>query len=568
MSTVIDSEVGRGSTDPRAGRARALAARAAWWIPIGLLGFLILYPLLQLLLTVGSQGTHALEALTSGSLPKILLNTLLYTVLTTIWGMALGLPLAWLLSRSDDRWTAVARTVICLGFVLPEFIYAIAYVFVLDPQTGYLTRLIHLVAPDFRPPLYGLWGMVLLTGFFCIPQIVILVEPALRNVSADLEEAAEACGSRTLNTLLRVTFPLVMPSVLTAALLTFLLAFASFGIPAALGIPSYFYVLSTDVYSLVSNYPPQFGQAAVLSMLFLVIGILIAVLQMYATRLSFRYRTLGGKGFRRRRQRPGLAVRVLRASYLWLVAAAVSIVPIAMIAAVSFAAKWWQLPGRLTLGNYGFVLFKDPLLAEIAMTTGSVTFLAILGVIVLALAMGIYTTARPGGAGSICVRILGYVALSVPPIAFTVGALLAYVKPPLEFYGTIWILVLAYWARFYPLAAAPIADALGQIDPALRESAAVSGAGGLRRLWSIELPLVRSAVVAAALVVMMFTIRELLSAIFLQSSQVKMAMVSVFNYWDEGNFERAAAMATVIVLVSGTIFVFANRLQSGTAWRH
>lgn len=567
MSTVIDSEFGH-QPKPLSGTWRGMSGRFMWWLPIGLLGFLILYPLLELLLTVGGQGRQVVEALTGGGLPKILLNTLVYTVLTTLWGMALGLPLAWLLSRSDDRWTAAARTVICLGFVLPEFIYAIAYVFVLDPQTGYLTRLVHLIAPRFQPPLYGLWGMALLTGFFCIPQIVILVEPALRNVSADLEEAAEACGSRTFNTLLRVTFPLVMPSVLTAALLTFLLAFASFGIPAALGVPSYFYVLSTEVYSLVSNYPPQFGQAAVLSMVFLAMGILIAILQMYATRLSFRYRTLGGKGFRRRRQRAGFGVRILRASFLWLMAAAVSIVPITVMAAVSFAAKWWQLPGPLTLENYGFVLLKDPLLADVAMTTGSVTFIAILGVLLLALAMGIYTTSRPGTVSSICVRLLGYVALSVPPIAFTVGALLAYVKPPLEFYGTIWILVLAYWARFYPLAAAPIADALGQIDPALRESAAVAGAGGMRRLWSIELPLVRSVVVAAALVVMMFTIRELLSAIFLQSSQVKMAMVSVFNYWDEGNFERAAAMATVIVFVSGTIFVLANRLQRGTAWRH
>jgi iron(III) transport system permease protein len=569
MSTLIDSPVSRPVAPPQDGRRRRRVSGAiAWWIPIGVLAFLILYPLFHLLLTVGGEGTHIVRTLTSGSLPKILLNTLLYTLLTTVWGMALGLPLAWLLSRSDDRWTAAARTVICVGFVLPEFIYAISYVFVLDPQTGYLTRVIHLVAPSFNPPLYGLFGMVLLTGFFCIPQIVILVEPALRNVSADLEEAAEACGSRTLNTLLRVTFPLVMPSMLTAALLTALLAFASFGIPAALGIPSYFYVLSTDVYSLVSNYPPQFGQAAVLSMLFLVIGVLIATLQMYATRLSFRYRTLGGKGFKRRRQQPRLALRVLRGTYLWLMAAVVSIIPIGMIAAVSFAAKWWQLPGPVTLENYGFVLLKDPLLADMAITTGSVASLAIVGVVILALALGIYTTTRPGTPASICVRLLGYVALSVPPITFTVGALLAYVKPPLELYGTIWILVFSYWARFYPLAAAPIADALGQIDPALRESAAVAGAGGLRRLWSIELPLARSAVVAAALVVMMFTIRELLSAIFLQSTQVKMAMVSVFNYWDEGNFERAAAMASVIVFVSATIFILANRLQRGTAWRH
>jgi iron(III) transport system permease protein len=401
-----------------------------------------------------------------------------------------------------------------------------------------------------------------------VPQIVILVEPALRNVAADMEEAAEVSGGGTVYTLLRITLPLVMPSVLTAALLTFLLAFASFGIPAALGIPAYFYVLSTEVYSIVSNYPPRFDVAAVLSILFLAIGLMVAVGQIYATRLAFRYRTLGGKGFRRSRPRPKAIIRLVRAVYLWTMVAAVSIVPIGIIAGVSLAAKWWQLPGRLTFEHYQAVLLNDPLLASVAKTTASVTCLTVMGTLAIALALALFTARQQSAWLRLPVRLLGYVAISVPPIAFTIGALLAYVKEPFNFYGTLWILVLAYWARFYPLAAGPISDALGQVDPALCESASVCGAGGLRSFWEIQLPLVRSAVVAAALVVLMFTVRELLSAVFLQSSQVKMAMVSVFNYWDEGNLERAAAMATVIVVVSAAVFLFANRLQSGAAWRH
>jgi iron(III) transport system permease protein len=165
-------------------------------------------------------------------------------------------------------------------------------------------------------------------------------------------------------------------------------------------------------------------------------------------------------------------------------------------------------------------------------------------------------------------RLLGYVALSVPPIAFTVGALLAYVVPPFNFYGTVWILVFTYWARFYPLAAGPISDGFLQLDPALRESALVAGAGSWRVFWQVQLPLIWPVVIAAGLVVMMFTMRELLSAVFLQSSQVKMAMVSVFNYWEEGNLERAAAMSSVIVFTCAAILVVANRLRQGAAWRH
>ena len=95
----------------------------------------------------------------------------------------------------------------------------------------------------------------------------------------------------------------------------------------------------------------------------------------------------------------------------------------------------------------------------------------------------------------------------------------------------------------------PISDGLMQLDPALRESA-WSPEPAASRVLELQLPLIRPIVVAAGLIVFMFTVRELLSAVFLQSSQIKMAMVAVYNYWDEGNLERAAAMSTVIVLTS------------------
>ena len=547
---------------------RVIPQGVAWLLPIGFLAAIILYPLGLLLVTVLTHGLESFQVLSSGRLLKVLVNTANYTLLSTACALVIGLPLAWMLSRGEDRLTAAARVMIALGFVLPEFIYAIAYVFLLDSNIGYLTRLIQLAVPGYAPPLYGLVGMSLITGLFCVPQIVILIEPALRNVSSDLEEAADICGSTTLNTLIRITFPLVAPALLTAALLTFLLAFASFGIPAALGIPVHFNVLSTEVYSIVLAYPPRFDVAAVLSLLFLAVGLIVVAGQMYAIRMAARYRTIGGKGFQRRRHRPSLLLRSLRAVYIWTMVAAVSLLPLFIIAAASFAEKWWEIPGPLTLRHYQFVVGENPLLPDIVRTTTSVTLLTVFGALALALALATFGASANRGIGWGFTRLLGYVALSVPPIAFTVGALLAYVVPPFNFYGTVWILVFTYWARFYPLAAGPISDGFLQLDPALRESALVAGARSWRVFWQVQLPLIWPVVIAAGLVVMMFTMRELLSAVFLQSSQIKMAMVSVFNYWEEGNLERAAAMSSVIVFTCAAILVAANRLRQGAAWRH
>jgi iron(III) transport system permease protein len=551
----------------RAPQAPAQFAGWLWALPVGALGFVVLYPLMALFATVFEHKAEALSILAMPRLLRVLSNTLQYTILTTVLALAVGLPLAWLLSRSEGQSTRIVRTLLVLSFVLPEFIYAIAYAFLLEPNTGYFTRLIHLIFADATPPLYGLIGMSIITGLYCVPQVVILVEPALRNISSDLEEAAETCGATTRATLFRVTLPLIVPSVLTATLLTVLLAFGSFGIPAALGIPVGYYVLSTEVFSIVSAYPPEFDKAAVLSLLFLLVGLLVALCQVYAVRKSIRYRSIGGKGFRRSRGRPSLLTRAGCHTFLWMCAALVSLLPLVIIFAASFAKKWWQIPGPLTLHHYEFVLGGDPLLFDVAWTTVSVTLLTVVGAIVLALALGTYSAARKGAAPGI-IRLLGYVALSVPPIAFTIGALLAYVAPPLPLYGTVWILVFTYWARFYPLAAGPILDNIIQLDPALMESAQVAGANRWFTFWRVQLPLIRGAVIAGGLIVMMFTVRELLSAVFLQSSQIKMVMVSIYNYWDEGNLERATAMSSIVVFLCAFIFLIANRYQTGAAWRH
>jgi len=550
---------------PRPGNATIRGAAALWSLPVLFLAIVILYPIFSLFGVLFHDDTHIVAMLENARLVRILVNTIKYTVLSTTIALCIGLPLAWNLSRRDDRTAAAARALIALAFVLPEFIYAIAYAFLLEPNTGYLTMLLHRVFPGLTPPLYGLVGMSIITGLFCVPQIAILVEPALRNIGAELDEAAETCGASTVAILRRVTLPLAAPAILTAALLTFLLAFASFGIPAALGIPVSYFVLSTEVFSVVSTYPPQFGEAAILSIIFLAVGLIATGGQIYATRLSNRYRTISGKGFRRRSRTTPAIERLAASIYVWFCVLAVSVLPLLMIFAASISKSWWKMPGPVTLEHYAFVLAHDPLIVDVARTTIAVTVITTFGCIALALMVCGFVSGRHG-TFAVLVRLLGYVALSVPPIAFTIGALLAYVKPPLALYGTIWILVFTYWARFYPLAAGPISDGFAQLDPALIEAAHISGANTTQTFWRIQLPLMRGVTVAAALVVTMFTVRELLSAVFLQSSQVKMAMVAIFNYWDEGNLERAAAMSGVVLALCAVIFFAANRFQTSAAW--
>ncbi|MDN5927595.1 MAG: ABC transporter permease subunit [Hyphomicrobiales bacterium] len=531
----------------------------AWAIPLALIVGLVLYPLLQLMLGVLDLDTNYVVA---GPYLRVFRNTLIYALGSTVMALVIGTFLAWIFSRGDVPYIRPARVIIFVGFVVSEFIYAIAYTFLLDPQAGYLTWAL---GGHTLFPLYSMTGMVLITGLFMVPQVFILVEPALENLGTDLEEASEACGANRWATLLRVHIPLITAALAAAALLTFLLSFASFGIPAALGVPNRIYVLSTLVFSLIRSYPPDFTMAAALSIPFILVGLLATAGKIYLLRRSVRFRVVGGKGKQMRRRHMSKPLQAMLFLVVWVAALLVSILPLAAVVFISFTNSWSRgISDGLGLHNYQFILFDSSGTANMAQTTITVTVATVVVVTTLALLYALYENSHRGIVSG-TIRMIAYIGIAVPPIAFTIGALFAYIKPPFAFYGTIWILVATYSARFVPIATDSIAAGLGQISVDLREAAASCGASSWCIFRTVIFPLLWPVVLAAGMVVTVFALREVLSAVFLSTGTIRMAMVGVFDFWEEGNLEFAAALATLLTALAGTAYILAGVL--GRRWR-
>ena len=322
-------------------------------------------------------------------------------------------------------------------------------------------------------------GLVLVTVLHTFPFVFLLASSALQSVDASYEEAAQILGAGKLRTALLVTLPLIAPAILAGTLLAFVNAIALFGSQAILGLPGRIVTLPTRIYALF-DYPPQYGLASALSLLFILITVAALYLQhRFLARRS--YVTVGGKGARSQLIDLG-PLRWLLFGFCVLVFVVAIVLPYGALIAVSLSKSWglsfWK---DLTLANYRFVLFEynvtqRAILNSLLLATLAATIAVLLGAVIGWIDV---RTKAPGR------RLLDYAALvplGLPGIVMAVALIQFWLTMPIALYGTLAILLLAYVGRYIPLGVRAANTSLRQIDPSLEESARVLGASWGRTL--------------------------------------------------------------------------------------
>ena len=331
-------------------------------------------------------------------------------------------------------------------------------------------------------------GLVLVTVPHAFPFVYLLAVGALGSIDAAMEESAEVLGLEPLADGPDDHPAPVAPAVLSGALIAFVNAIALFGSQAIVGLPGRVFTLPTRIYALF-DYPPQYGLASALSLVFVAITVVALTLQRrYLARRS--YVTLSGKGARPRLTPLGPA--------RWLVFAFCAATsrrgrggslphPAGGLAEQVVGLAFWQ---NLTLQNYRFILFeydvtRRAIVNSLLLAGGAATLSVALGVLIGWLDL---RTTLPGR------RALDYaslIPLGLPGIVVAVALIQFWLRVPLPLYGTLAILLLAYTGRFVPLAVRAANAAFRQVDPALEESARITGASWGRTLRSVTLPLTR-----------------------------------------------------------------------------
>jgi iron(III) transport system permease protein len=529
---------------------------------------LVVMPLLWLLFGSirGEDGVslqNFVEVLSGRLYVAALRNSLVLGAWTALFSSVIGVSLAWSVSRTDVPGKALIQLTASLSYLSPPFLTAIAFVYLFSPNAGLINVFVRdvLELPFLTFNVFSMTGLVLVTVLHTFPFVYLLASSALLSVDASYEEAAQILGASKLRTAVSITAPLVAPAILSGTLLAFVNAIALFGSQAIIGLPGRIVTLPTRIYALF-DYPPEYGLASALSLLFVV----ITVVALYAQRafLARRsYVTLAGKGARPQLMELG-AVRWLVFGFAVLAFLVAIVLPYSTLLAVSFSKSWgldfWK---GLTLANYKFILFEynvtqRAILNSLVLATLAATIAVVLGALIGWIDL---RTRIPGR------KLLDYAALiplGLPGIVVAVALIQFWLSMPLALYGTVAILLLAYVGRYIPLGVRAANSSLRQIDPSLEESAQILGASWLITMREVTLPLIRPGLFAGWLLVFVPVIQELSASILLFSSSSITLAVAVYNLYETGYTEPVAALSMINMLIIGSAIFIANKIGGGS----
>lgn len=472
--------------------------------------------------------------------------------------LGVGLALATGLFRLRGR---VAMTFLILSpLLIPSQTMALAWIGLTGASSSLLAPFGLAPPPGATNPLYSGGGIALVMGIEHMPLVFLATRAALAAMPADLVEAARVAGAGRGRIVLRVLLPLAAPAALAGAVLAFAAAVGNFGVPALLGIPGRFPMLTTLIYQRLNGFGPSVaGQVAVLALILVVLAVAaLALRALVLARLSVPL----GRG---RPMEPFDAGRwrIAIEGAVWAVILMVAVLPmLALLATALSPALGVRLtPATATLANFTD-LFANP---AIARAFGNSLALSALAAALCALVVVPFAFMRVVE-GHPVIRALDWLADGpwvVPGTVVALAMILAFL-PPLpgigSLYGTWGILLVAYLARFLPLVLRPVIAAAESAEPALDEAARIFGAGPLRRMALILTPAVAPAACAGAMLVAMTALNELTLSALLWSSGNETIGVMVFALQYEGNSTAAAAVSVLSVALVLAIAVALDRL--------
>ena len=511
----------------------------------------------------GAQGPTAayyLDALGNVQLRRAVWNTVIMAFWVGVLSVALGAPLAWLTARTDLPGRRLLRALVMASFVTPPFLGAVAWVMLAGPNAGALNKLWRGLTGSEAAAvnIFTMTGLVFVVAIYTFPYVYVMIGNTLELIASDVEDAAAMLGAGRMAVARTVTLPLVAPAILSGFIVSVLQALALFGSPAILALPAGFHTLTTQVWGMF-HYPPRVETAAAVSMPLLVATALLLTLQ---RRLLGRrgYAAVGGKGGSRRRLVLG-RWRYPALLFCALVMACAVFLPYGILAKAAFARAWAQplTWDNVTLRNWTFTFFEYSATQSAIVNTLELGLLtASVGAALAALLA--YVARRKAVMGHQLIGFLALMPIAIPGVVLAVALFIAYTRPPLILYGTLWILFVAYVTKEMPVGYAQ-ADATFRTIPAeLEEAGRILGAGRLRVLGEVTAPLARSGIIAAWCFIFIGVIRELSASIILFTPATKVMSVVIFDLKEEGQFGAIAVLGLFMIVMTFAIVLAMEKL--------
>ena len=527
---------------------------------IGVMGFIVVYPLVLILInsfntaTIAEPPMYGLkawrEAFSEYGIWRSLWNSVKIGIVLQVLALPLGIFISWLLARTNILFANVFEFGFWISFFLPSLATTFGWMLMLDPSTGLINAWLRQI-PFFSGlnfDIYSfsgiIWVHLVSTG---LSTKVMLMTPAFRRMDASMEEASRMSGASAFTTLWRITVPAMTPVIVVVFLLSVIRIFSSFEIELLLGVPWSFYVYSTKIVDLARQEPPLVNQAAALGSIILVfLAAFIPLQRKLITRRQFT--TVTGQ-FKPKIIDLG-AWRYPATALVALVIFILDVVPLLSVLGGSFMTRFgfFNLPKTWTL-EYWKMALNDPRILQGLHNTLIVAVSAGLVGAVLFSVIGyvLVRTKLPGRAvlDSIC-----WLPSAIPGVLSGLGLLWMFLGTPVfrPFYGTLVLLMVAQMLGGITLSTQILKANFIQLGKELEESSRMSGAGFWRTYLRIVFPLMAQTMVMVGVIKFMFAAQHNSAIILLATSETRTLSLLALDQVAAG-YREVASITIIMVTV-------------------
>ena len=494
---------------------------------------------------------------------QALKNSFVIACMTTVGSVIVGTFFAWLVTRTDLPYKTFMKSLFLVPFMLPSFIGALAWKMLLSPHSGYINKMwmemFNTTEPLFN--IYSYAGIALVEVMYLFPFVFIQVCGALERMDPTLEESARISGAGLLTITRKITIPLVMPSIMSGALLIMLYSMAHFGTVAVLGIEQGIYNIPTLIYEKIHQSAGSFASIRTGTVLATVLIASAALIIWTQQKILSKghYQIIGGKSFRPME----LKLRGLRYPLLFFCLAYIGftiVLPTVVIFLVGGVQTYGLSildPNNLSLDNYKYILFEYDVTRDAIFN--SVTLgLAAAFITMFAGVMISYVIVKMKVTGKGILEFLGMLPFSVPGSVIALGVILAWSGAyGINIYNTVWIILVSYIARYMAFSLKANSAALEQVHDSLMEASRSCGASMWQSLKDIVIPLVKPGMISAFFLIFLPALRELTVSIMLYAPTTRTIGVAIYTLNEDGETVMSTALAGIalILIVLGQMLI-------------
>ena len=485
---------------------------------------------------------------------RTLINSFKVAIAACVLSLILGVPLAYLYNMYEIKGRKTLQMLIILSSMSAPFIGAYAWVKLLG-RAGVITKFIKAITGITIPSIYGFNGILLVLSLKLFPLVFLYVSGAMKNVDNSLLEASANMGISGAKRFFKVVLPLCMPSILAATLMVFMRAIADFGTPLMIGEGyTTFPVIIYNEY--VGEVGTNHNFASAIAVLAILITLGFFLIQRYLTnRNSFSMSAM--HHIERTKAKPVMNILIHLYAYGLV---AIALLPQVYLIYLSFrktnpGGEVFQ-PG-FSLDSYRYVFDR---MGNTIWNTIRICGSALILIIALAVLIS-YLTVRRRNVLNACIDTLSMVPYIIPGAVVGISLILAFNNPVLPLVGTATIMIVSMCIRRIPYTIRSSVAILAQIPLSIDEAAESLGAGKVKTLLKVTLPMMFSGVFAGAVMSWVTLITELSSSLLLYSFRTQTLNVAVYKAVGNGTDGRACALATIVTVFTVISLLIFNKIS-------